>query len=85
MVLLWGGCGGAGGGWSYVGRRPEDLKLYQANNLSADEFIGAVSIDLRRYVEKVARDMDMIYIEKAAPCLWLGHPVANSGAGGSFI
>ncbi|CAJ1448425.1 unnamed protein product [Effrenium voratum] len=42
-----------------------DLKLYQANNLSADEFIGAVSIDLRRYVEKVARDMDMIYIEKA--------------------
>lgn len=26
--------------------------------ISADEFIGAVSIDLRRYVERVARDMD---------------------------
>lgn len=42
-----------------------DLKLYQANSISADEFIGAVSIDLRRYVERVARDMDCIYIEKA--------------------
>ncbi|CAE7313563.1 Ttll11 [Symbiodinium sp. CCMP2592] len=42
-----------------------DLKLYQANFVSADEFIGAVSVDLRRYVERVARDMDMIYIEKA--------------------
>eukprot|EP00438_Fugacium_kawagutii_P006603 Skav212982 [mRNA] locus=scaffold423:97643:121234:- [translate_table: standard] len=36
------------------------MKLYQANSLSADEFIGAVSIDLRRYVER-----DCIYIEKA--------------------
>ena len=35
----------------------------QANSISADEFIGAVSVDLRRYVERVARDMDMIYIE----------------------
>jgi len=42
-----------------------DLKLYQANTISSDEFIGAVSVDLRRYVERVARDMDMIYIEKA--------------------
>ncbi|CAL1157277.1 unnamed protein product [Cladocopium goreaui] len=42
-----------------------DLKLYQANSISADEFIGAVGIDLRRYVERVARDMDCIYIEKA--------------------
>ncbi|CAK9046149.1 unnamed protein product [Durusdinium trenchii] len=42
-----------------------DLKLYQANSISSDEFIGAVSIDLRRYVERVARDMDMIFIEKA--------------------
>jgi len=42
-----------------------DLKLYQANSLAADDFIGAVSIDLRRYVERVARDMDCIYIEKA--------------------
>ncbi|CAE8699164.1 unnamed protein product [Polarella glacialis] len=42
-----------------------DLKLYQANSLSADQFIGAVSVDLRRYVETVARNMDQIYIEKA--------------------
>lgn len=42
-----------------------DLKLYQANTVSADQFIGAVSIDLKRYAEKVARDMDMIYIDKA--------------------
>eukprot|EP00933_Yihiella_yeosuensis_P033858 TRINITY_DN27478_c0_g2_i3.p1 TRINITY_DN27478_c0_g2~~TRINITY_DN27478_c0_g2_i3.p1 ORF type:complete len:583 (-),score=160.86 TRINITY_DN27478_c0_g2_i3:112-1860(-) len=41
-----------------------DFKLYQANTLSADEFIGAVSVDLRRYVEKVAKDMDAIYLEK---------------------
>jgi len=42
-----------------------DMKLYQANSISADEFIGAVTIDLRKYVDMVARTMDMIYIEKA--------------------
>lgn len=29
-----------------------------APGISSDEFIGAVSIDLRRYVERVARDME---------------------------
>jgi len=42
-----------------------DMKLYQANSITADDFIGSVSVDLRRYVERVARDMDAIYIEKA--------------------
>lgn len=42
-----------------------DLKLYRANAITADQFIGAVSVDLQRYVEKVAEDMDAIYLEKA--------------------
>lgn len=42
-----------------------DMKLYQVNTLAADQFIGAVSIDLQRYIERVALDMDAIYLEKA--------------------
>eukprot|EP00928_Gymnodinium_smaydae_P013524 TRINITY_DN14930_c0_g1_i1.p1 TRINITY_DN14930_c0_g1~~TRINITY_DN14930_c0_g1_i1.p1 ORF type:complete len:1551 (-),score=396.30 TRINITY_DN14930_c0_g1_i1:68-4687(-) len=37
-----------------------EFKVYDNNLLSGDIFIGSVQIDLRRYVEKVAKEMDMI-------------------------
>jgi len=40
-----------------------DISVYDENFVGGDTFIGSVSIDLRRYVEKVARDLDMIKTE----------------------
>jgi hypothetical protein len=36
------------------------VKVYDANSVASDSFIGSVDIDLRRYCEKVAHEMDAI-------------------------
>jgi hypothetical protein len=39
------------------------LRLYDSNSIVGDTFIGEVAIDIRKYLSKVARDLDMIVIE----------------------
>jgi hypothetical protein len=40
------------------------FKVYDANNVVADAFIGEVCIDIRKHLKKVARDLDALVVEK---------------------
>jgi len=40
------------------------FKVYDANSIVGDTFIGEVVIDIRRHLSKVSRDLDMLVIEK---------------------
>jgi len=40
------------------------LRVYDANSIVGDAFIGEVVIDIRRHLSKVSRDLDMLVIEK---------------------
>merc|ERR1719356_516885 len=40
------------------------FKVYDSNSIVGDTFIGEVVIDIRKHLSKVARDLDMLVIEK---------------------
>jgi len=52
-----------------------DIKLMDGN-FSSDTYIGGISIDLRKYIDKVAREMDMIYTS-ADLVVWDTHDTAG--------
>jgi hypothetical protein len=53
-----------------------DIQCWDANSLASDTLVGMVSIDVRKYVEKVARDLEAL---TATADLALSPPAAEEG------
>jgi len=51
------------------------FKVYDANTIVGDTYIGEVVIDIRRYLSKVSRDLDMFVIEKGELAFKDGHSI----------